>query len=107
MQNTPLRVNVLDVGVNVTNMFDTVSLINSWIEGNEKLYVCVTGVHGVMECQQDVILKQIHNNSGLTVPDGMPMVWVGRMNGFKHISTDRRLLSRLLCFRTCIWKGVF
>jgi hypothetical protein len=52
MQNTPLRVNVLDIGVNVTNMFDTVSIINAWIEGegNEKLFVWVTGVRGVMEC---------------------------------------------------------
>lgn len=80
------RVNVLDVGINATNIAEVVNTILFWIKNSEKHYVCVTGVHGVMECQQDIILMQIHNNSGLTVPDGMPMVWLGRMHGFKNIS---------------------
>ena len=28
-----------------------------------------------MESQRDPALLDIHNESGLTVPDGMPMVW--------------------------------
>jgi N-acetylglucosaminyldiphosphoundecaprenol N-acetyl-beta-D-mannosaminyltransferase len=41
----------------------------------------VTGVHGVMESQRDADLLRIHNASGLTTPDGMPMVWAGRRAG--------------------------
>ena len=43
--------------------------------------MCVTGVHGVMESQRDPELLRIHNASGLTTPDGMPMVWAGRRAG--------------------------
>jgi len=34
-----------------------------------------------MECQRDAQLKRAFNGSGLTVPDGMPMVWAGRFAG--------------------------
>lgn len=47
----------------------------------EQHYVCVTGVHGVMESQRDPELLRIHNASGLTTPDGMPMVWAGHRAG--------------------------
>lgn len=52
-----------------------------WIDQGARHYVCVTGVHGVMESQGDPDLVRIHNNSGLTTPDGMPMVWAGRKAG--------------------------
>jgi N-acetylglucosaminyldiphosphoundecaprenol N-acetyl-beta-D-mannosaminyltransferase len=55
--------------------------IERWIEQREQHYVCVTGVHGVMESQRDSDLRRIHNASGLTTPDGMPMVWAGRIAG--------------------------
>lgn len=55
--------------------------IAGWIDRDDLQYVCVTGVHGVMECQNDPELSRIHNDSGLTVPDGMPMVWLGRWAG--------------------------
>jgi N-acetylglucosaminyldiphosphoundecaprenol N-acetyl-beta-D-mannosaminyltransferase len=48
--------------------------------------VCVTGVHGVMECQRDPRLLEIHNRSGLTTPDGMPMVWSARWAGRREVS---------------------
>lgn len=86
MLNAHLRVNVLGVGLSATNMPDAVSIINTWIERDKRNYVCVTGVHGVMECQKDKNLRSIQNNSGLTVPDGMPMVWIGRFKGYKNMS---------------------
>jgi N-acetylglucosaminyldiphosphoundecaprenol N-acetyl-beta-D-mannosaminyltransferase len=57
-----------------------------WINEREQHYVCVTGVHGVMESQRDPSLKEIHNRSGLTTPDGMPMVWSAHWAGAKHVS---------------------
>jgi len=43
--------------------------------------VTVTGVHGVSECQSDAKLKQIHNESLLSTPDGVPLTWMGRLQG--------------------------
>ena len=75
------RVDVLGVGVSAIDMDAAIDEITAWVEQGEHHYVCVTGVHGVMESQRDPDLKRIHNESGLTTPDGMPMVWAGRRAG--------------------------
>ncbi len=69
------RVEVLGVGISTVTIGMALETISRWIDRRERRYVCVTGVHGVMECQRDAHLRDIHNASGLTVPDGMPMVW--------------------------------
>ena len=69
------RVDVLGVGVSAIDMPMALDEIERWIVDGEHQYVCVTGVHGVMESQRDAELRRIHNASGLTTPDGMPMVW--------------------------------
>ena len=76
------RVNVLGVGVHAINMAQAVGLIDAAIPRGRKGYVCVTGVHGVMEAQRDAALKAILNRAFLTTPDGMPTVWVGKWQGF-------------------------
>jgi N-acetylglucosaminyldiphosphoundecaprenol N-acetyl-beta-D-mannosaminyltransferase len=66
-------------------MQDATTAIEEWIRDRAPHYVCVTGVHGVMESQCDRDLADIHNAAGLTVPDGMPMVWMSRMLGFPSV----------------------
>ncbi|HKE98122.1 MAG TPA: WecB/TagA/CpsF family glycosyltransferase [Actinomycetes bacterium] len=80
------RVDVLGVGVSAVDMAQAVAEIRRWVEEGERRYVCVTGVHGVMESQRDPELRRIHNASGLTTPDGMPMVWAGRRAGAGHMA---------------------
>jgi N-acetylglucosaminyldiphosphoundecaprenol N-acetyl-beta-D-mannosaminyltransferase len=52
----------------------------------EKGYVSVTGMHGVMEARRDDGFRKILNGSLLVTPDGMPTVWVGRMQGHSMMS---------------------
>lgn len=66
-------------------MAQSISACDDLIARNGKGYVCVTGVHGVMEAQVDPNLRTILKNSFLTVPDGMPTVWVGRLQGHDHM----------------------
>lgn len=75
------RVDVLGVGISRIDLAAAVEEIGRWIEEGEQHYVCVTGVHGVMESQDDAELLRIHNESGLTTPDGMPMVWASHRAG--------------------------
>ena len=75
------RVDVLGVEISAVNMEMTLDTVIGWVVSNDRQYVCVTGVHGVMESQRDRELAAIHNNAGLTTPDGMPMVWAGRAAG--------------------------
>lgn len=80
------RTNVLGVGVSATNMQQTLATVDSWIQQRVPHYICVTGVHGVMESQSDENLRSIHNRAGLVVPDGMPLVWLSRFHGHRHVS---------------------
>jgi N-acetylglucosaminyldiphosphoundecaprenol N-acetyl-beta-D-mannosaminyltransferase len=80
------RVDVLGVGVSAIDMAGAVDLVTRWVERRESHYVCVTGVHGVMESVRDPHLRQIHNSSGMTTPDGMPMVWSAKWAGADQVS---------------------
>jgi N-acetylglucosaminyldiphosphoundecaprenol N-acetyl-beta-D-mannosaminyltransferase len=71
----PGRVDVLGVGISAISLDGAVNEIMRWISDGERHYVCVTNVHTVIECQHDEELRRIHNASGLTTPDGMPIVW--------------------------------
>jgi N-acetylglucosaminyldiphosphoundecaprenol N-acetyl-beta-D-mannosaminyltransferase len=75
----------------VTTLFDA-------IEARSGGYVCVTGVHGVMEAQRDASLKAILNRSMLTVPDGVPTVWMGRWQGHR---TMERVYGPALMLEIC------
>lgn len=81
----PSRVNVLGVGISVLDLNQAVHVLADAWKAGSRGYVCVTGVHGVMESQSDEALRQIHNRSLLTTPDGMPMVWMGRLSGFSNM----------------------
>jgi N-acetylglucosaminyldiphosphoundecaprenol N-acetyl-beta-D-mannosaminyltransferase len=79
------RVNVLGVGVSAINMAQALETIEGWISRGDRRYVCVSGVHGIMESQADPVLRDIHNSAGLVTPDGMPLVWLSRMYGHEHV----------------------
>ena len=79
------RVDVLGVQISAVSMAAAVASFEHWIDNGETTYVCVTGVHGVMECQRDRSLLNIHNASGMTTPDGMPMVWASRWAGVRGV----------------------
>jgi N-acetylglucosaminyldiphosphoundecaprenol N-acetyl-beta-D-mannosaminyltransferase len=81
----PPRANVLGVGISAINMQDALGLSERLLREHGKGYVCVTGVHGVMEAQRDNRLRDILNGSFLCIPDGMPTVWVGRLRGHRRM----------------------
>jgi N-acetylglucosaminyldiphosphoundecaprenol N-acetyl-beta-D-mannosaminyltransferase len=82
----PPRVDVLGVRVSCVTLDSAVEEVSGWVDRGEHRYVCVTGVHGVMESRRDPQLLQIHNRSGMTTPDGMPMVWSARWAGRREVS---------------------
>jgi N-acetylglucosaminyldiphosphoundecaprenol N-acetyl-beta-D-mannosaminyltransferase len=79
------RVNVLGVGVDPVNPALALATMERWIAARDRQYVCVSGIHGVMECQRDETLRAIHNAAGMVVPDGMPLVWLSRLHGFRGV----------------------
>lgn len=75
------RVNVLGVGISPIHYETACQAVLQAVRSGQKGYICVTGVHGVSEAQQDPAFRDILNRAFLVTPDGMPMVWYGRMQG--------------------------
>lgn len=77
------RTNILGVGISVINMNDALAVSDELICSGGRYYFCITDVHTVIEAQADPAFRSILNNSFMTTPDGMPLVWVSRMQGHK------------------------
>lgn len=75
------KANVLGVGIDALTMRTAVHEIVSAVLTRHKGYVCVTGAHGVMEARRDPSLARVFRDALLVVPDGMPTVWMGRLQG--------------------------
>ncbi len=76
---------VLGVKVSAINMKLAIELADQWVAAGSPGYICVTGVHGVMEAQADSELRQILNHACINTPDGMPMSWIGHLQGFQEM----------------------
>lgn len=79
------RANVLGVRVDAVNMESAVRVIVNAVSTGKKGYVCATGVHGVMEAKRNEALRRVLATAMLVVPDGMPTVWMGRLQGLNEM----------------------
>ena len=80
------QVNILGVGIHAIDMAMALDVIETAINRKNKGYVCAANVHVVMEAQDSAEFKQLLNSSLMTVPDGRPLVWLGRLWGVRSIS---------------------
>jgi N-acetylglucosaminyldiphosphoundecaprenol N-acetyl-beta-D-mannosaminyltransferase len=79
------RLNILGVTVSAIHMRIAIDTIREWISSGEKNYVCVTPAHSIMDAYSDPAFRDILNRSGLTTPDGMGIVWLLKMAGYKDV----------------------
>jgi len=78
------RANILGVGINALTMPLALDILSAWIREQWRGYVCVCTVNTVMACRDDAPLRQLVNESGLNTPDGMPLVWLCRLMGYRQ-----------------------
>ena len=98
-------VDVLGVRVSAVNINRAIATMERWIALGSREYVCVSGVHGIIESQDDPQLLAIHNNAGLVVPDGRPLSWIGRASGHRGMSQCRGADLMLDCCRASVERG--
>ena len=60
-------------------------LVPKFIKTDNKGYVTVTGAHGIIESRRNENIRSIHNRSYMSIPDGMPCVWVSKIKKSKNI----------------------
>lgn len=60
-----------------------IELMHTWIKsGCEPHYVCLSNVYDVRLAQRRADIREILREAHLVLPDGMPIVWAGRLLGF-------------------------
>jgi N-acetylglucosaminyldiphosphoundecaprenol N-acetyl-beta-D-mannosaminyltransferase len=80
---TTPRFCILGVAVHAVQIPQVVAQMQTWVtQRSGTHFIAVTGMHGVVEAQHDDSFKQILNSADLVVPDGMPLVYLGREQGY-------------------------
>jgi N-acetylglucosaminyldiphosphoundecaprenol N-acetyl-beta-D-mannosaminyltransferase len=97
------RFNVLGVGVDAVNMADCLRRFEEIIENGKPgvssnneypitnnshpkpVMTSALGVAGIMEARRNPKMQRILNESVLNTPDGMPLVWLGKLFGYQNI----------------------
>jgi N-acetylglucosaminyldiphosphoundecaprenol N-acetyl-beta-D-mannosaminyltransferase len=94
---------VLGIPVHCLQISEVISQIESWIATRDMTrYIAITGMHGVSESRRDAHFRKILHSASLVIPDGMPLVWLGRWH--KH-SIDRRVCGSDLLEAFCEQTG--
>jgi N-acetylglucosaminyldiphosphoundecaprenol N-acetyl-beta-D-mannosaminyltransferase len=75
------RMSVLGVPVSLVNLPRAVDLVVGWARSAPARTVFVREVPSLMAAVDTPALNRLHDHADLIVPDGMPLVWVGRAKG--------------------------
>lgn len=77
------RFRVLTVSVDAVQIPDVIQRMERWIlQQVAGRYIAVTNVHVVIEAHHDDSFRRTLESADMVVPDGMPLIWLGRRNGF-------------------------
>jgi N-acetylglucosaminyldiphosphoundecaprenol N-acetyl-beta-D-mannosaminyltransferase len=73
---------ILGVPIAAVNIPDVIEQMKDWITSGQMCHsIAFAGLHGVSEANKNIQFKGILSSTDLVVPDGMPLVWLGRMHG--------------------------
>lgn len=95
---TNKRVRVVSLDVNVCDHASAIEKITDLVERGKGGYVCFSTVHMVMESNDDAAFGAKVNGADLIIPDGMPLVWMQKLQGVENAARVRANdLMILLC----------
>lgn len=77
----PPRYRVLDVAISALTLKEAAAIILGWVARRERHYLSVCTADTILQCHDSPELAAVVNAAGLAVPDGMPVVWLGRIKG--------------------------
>jgi len=95
------QVTILGVPIDIIDMAGALDTIGAWIARKERRYVCAPDAYSIVCAQDDARHMQALRTADMVIPDGTPLVWVGRLRGNAHM---RRVcgpdLLRAVCERS-------
>jgi N-acetylglucosaminyldiphosphoundecaprenol N-acetyl-beta-D-mannosaminyltransferase len=79
------RYNVLGTGISALNLATARGVVLAALAGRRKGYVCTADARVVNLAAGDPVFRARLNASLATTPDGVPLVWLGRWQGFRDV----------------------
>ena len=76
---------ILGIRITATNIYECKTLINNAINGKINQYIVIRDVHGIVQSHKSQAVKVAHDHAAYVLPDGMPLVWIGKIKGSKSI----------------------
>jgi N-acetylglucosaminyldiphosphoundecaprenol N-acetyl-beta-D-mannosaminyltransferase len=90
---------ILGVHVDAVQIPDVIQQMEAWIAAGPNCHsIAFASMHGISEAKKDSQFKAIMNGTDLIAPDGMPLVWLGRLRGH---SLNRRVYGPELMETFC------
>lgn len=75
---------MLGVRIDALQIPEVIEKFEEWIrEKRRSHFVSLTNVNNVMEARKDPAFRKIQDSADLSLPDGMPLVWMGRLHGHR------------------------
>lgn len=74
---------ILGTRVDASSYARATEELMGWARARESRYVCVANVHMIMEAYDDPAFRSIVNGADFVTADGVPLVWVQRILGFR------------------------
>ena len=84
-------IEILGVRVNLEDYDSAIEKVEEHINsGYPTGYVTLMSVNNLVKAQKNQFFKEISNKTYLSLPDGIPLVWIARSRGVKRIKTNIR-----------------
>jgi N-acetylglucosaminyldiphosphoundecaprenol N-acetyl-beta-D-mannosaminyltransferase len=77
------REQILGVPVDMAAFGEAVDVAERWIREGGGRYVCHLDAHAVLAARDDAAVRAAIAGADLAAPDGMPLVWIGRLRGHR------------------------
>ena len=81
----PRNFNVLGAPVHAVDMEAALAEVMDW-RAHEGRFICVADVHSIMLARRDLRHRAHLQTACMVLPDGMPLVWTGRLRGERGVA---------------------
>ena len=99
-------VNVLGASISALNLDTATDLCTDWLSRHDKTrYICISDVHAVMESRRSGKVRSALNRADASMPDGMPLVWLGRLQRHRDIGRVHGPDLMIKLLKVCAEKG--
>jgi len=94
------RSGILKVRFNLISYNVVMQTIERWRDNGESHYATITNPHSVMLCHRDVEMRRATEMAGMTLPDGVGIIFAAQLLDYPH---NGRVTGPMLMLKLCDW----